>query len=92
MVSRLLRMLREQEEFGNLGQPIDLFEHGLQTATRALRGGEDEEIVVMSLLHDVTESIAPKNHGGAMAAILEPFLSPKATWILKHQATKHSST
>ena len=84
MAARFLRMLKEQQELGKLGQPIDLYEHGLQTATRTLRAGEEEEIIVMSLLHDLTESLAPKNHGGAMAAILEPFLSPKVSWILRH--------
>jgi predicted HD phosphohydrolase len=66
-----------------LAQPVDLMEHNLQTATRALRAGEPEEVVVASVLHDVTESIAAKNHGGVMAALLEPYVSPKITWMLR---------
>jgi predicted HD phosphohydrolase len=58
-------------------------EHALQTATRALQAGEPEEVVVASLLHDATESISAKNHGGTMAAILEPYVSPNITWMLR---------
>ena len=46
------------------GLPIDLCEHGQQTASRAVRAGEDDELVTISLLHDITETISAKNHGG----------------------------
>jgi len=83
MLRTFNRMLHEQK--GNsLGQPVDLFTHGLQTATRTYRAGEEEDIVVMSLFHDVTESIVAKNHGGAAAALLEPYVSPKAIWMLRN--------
>ena len=40
----------------------------------------------MSLLHDMTETTATKNHGGVAAAFMEPYLSPKVTWMLqKHE-------
>merc|ERR1712183_1099481 len=68
----------------NLGQPVDLMEHGLQTATRAYRGGESADIIVMSLFHDMTESIVAKNHGKAVAAMLEPYLSERALWMVEH--------
>ena len=67
-----------------LGYGVDLYEHGLQTASRAFRGGEAEEVVVMSLLHDVTELIQPKNHGGVVAEMLSPWLSPDTTWMLRY--------
>ena len=79
---RLLKML-ESQKGDRLGQPIDLFEHGLQTASRAYRGGESEEMVVVSLLHDLTETIVSKNHGGVVAALLEPWISPKLRWMLE---------
>jgi predicted HD phosphohydrolase/alpha-ketoglutarate-dependent taurine dioxygenase len=82
LATTLMDMLRSQHGVF-LAQPVDLMEHNLQTATRALRAGEPEEVVVASLLHDVTESIAAKNHGGVMAALLEPYVSPKITWMLR---------
>jgi predicted HD phosphohydrolase/alpha-ketoglutarate-dependent taurine dioxygenase len=82
LATTLLDMVRKQHGIF-LAQPVDLMEHALQTATRALRAGEPEEVVVASLLHDATESIAAKNHGGVMAALLEPYVSPKITWMLR---------
>jgi len=84
LAERLLAMLDSQEATGTLGQPVTLREHGLQAATRAVRAGEDDDIVVMTLLHDVLESTTAVNHGGMAAAMLEPFLGEKATWILRH--------
>ena len=66
-----------------LGQPIDLYEHGVQTASRALRAGESDELVVVSLLHDISETIASKNHGSVVAALLEPYISEEAQWLLR---------
>lgn len=47
----------------NIGNLVDLYEHSLQTATRALRDGADEETVVCALFHDVGEVLTPANHG-----------------------------
>jgi len=49
-------------------------DHCLQTATRALRDGKDEEYVAVALLHDIGESLGPFNHGEVIAAILKPFI------------------
>ena len=38
---------------------------------------------MVSLLHDLTETIVSKNHGGVMAAMLEPWISPKLRWMLE---------
>ena len=57
-VQRVLDMLRAQQgEHAELGAPIDLFTHGLQTATRAHAAGESVDIVVAALLHDIGEVI-----------------------------------
>lgn len=47
----------------NIGNLVDLHEHSIQTATRALRDGADEETVVCALLHDIGEVMAPICHG-----------------------------
>ena len=83
MVNNFLKML-EAQSGKMLGQSVDLKEHALQTASRAFRDNQSSDIVVMSLFHDMTESIASKNHGHAAAGFLEPYVSPKAIWMLKH--------
>jgi hypothetical protein len=59
-------------------------DHCLQTATRALRDGADEELVVVALFHDVGESLGPLNHGEVAAAVLRPFVSDDNYWLLAH--------
>jgi predicted HD phosphohydrolase len=39
------------------GFPVDRMTHSLQTATRALRAGRDEEYVVCALLHDIGDTL-----------------------------------
>jgi predicted HD phosphohydrolase len=61
---------------------ITRFDHCVQTATRALRDGKDEEYVVVALLHDACETIGPFNHGEVIASILRPFISRDNWWML----------
>ena len=65
-----------------MGSQVDRFEHCLQTATRALRDGADEEIIVCALLHDIGDDLAPYNHGRVAASILEPYISEHNAWML----------
>ena len=83
-VQRVLDMLRAQRgKHSELGGPVDLFQHGLQTATRAHRAGESVDIVVAGLLHDIGELFVPENHGDVAAAILAPYLEPAVTKVLQ---------
>ncbi|HIG24437.1 MAG TPA: HD domain-containing protein [Acidimicrobiia bacterium] len=66
------------------GYQIDRFEHSLQSATRALRNGESDEMVVAALLHDVADPIAPLNHSAVAADILKPYVSDRTEWIIRH--------
>ncbi|MDP2379712.1 MAG: HD domain-containing protein [Pseudohongiella sp.] len=66
------------------GFPVDRFEHCLQTATRAHDGGEDEEYVVVALLHDIGDTLGTYDHGEIAAAILKPFVSEANHWLLRH--------
>lgn len=68
----------------DLGYPVDRYVHSLQTATRALRDGADDEMVVCALLHDIGDTLAPVNHGPMAAAILAPYISPLNTWLIEH--------
>ena len=66
------------------GYAISRQQHALQTATRALRDGADDELVVAALLHDLGDALAPHNHGEFAAAILRPYVSVRTGWIVKH--------
>ena len=65
------------------GYQISRLEHSLQSATRAYRNGENEEMVVAALLHDIGDELAPMNHSEYAAAILKPYVSEKIHWIVK---------
>jgi predicted HD phosphohydrolase len=66
------------------GYAVDRLTHSLQTATRAQRDGRDDEYVVCALLHDIGDTLACFNHADLAATILEPFVSEKNHWIVKH--------
>ena len=67
-----------------LGYHVDRCEHSLQTATRAFRDGADEETVVVALLHDIGDLLAPENHGDLAAAVLKPYVSEANHWLVRH--------
>lgn len=67
-----------------LGYQIDRYQHSLQTATRAQRDGADEETVVVALLHDIGDVLAPWNHSDLAAAILQPYVSADNHWLVQH--------
>jgi len=66
------------------GFPIDRYQHSLQTATRALKDGRDEEYVVCALLHDIGDTLGCMNHFDIAAAILKPFVSEANLWMVQH--------
>lgn len=66
------------------GYAVDRLTHSLQSATRAHRDGRDEEYVVCALIHDIGDTLASTNHADLAATILEPFVSEKNHWIVKH--------
>ena len=68
---------------GLLGYQVDRYEHSLQTASRALRAGEGEEIVVAALLHDIGDALAPENHAELGAAVLRPYVARHTAWMLE---------
>jgi len=80
---RVLELLRSLDRDDTCYR-VTRYEHSLQTATRALRDGADDELVVCALLHDVGDLIAPDNHGGFAAAILEPYVSERNAWVVRH--------
>ena len=65
------------------GYQVSRLEHSLQSATRALRAGECEEMIVAALLHDIGDELAPMNHSEYAASILKPYVSEKTHWIVE---------
>jgi predicted HD phosphohydrolase len=80
---RILRHL-ELLEGDTGGYAVDRLTHSLQSSTRALRDGRDEAYVVCALIHDIGDTLASVNHSELAAVVLEPFVSEKNHWIVKH--------
>ncbi|MBU2712063.1 HD domain-containing protein [Zooshikella harenae] len=80
---RIIKALKRLEHTLG-GYQINRLEHSLQSATRAFRNGETEEMVIAALIHDIGDDLAPWSHSEMAAAILRPFVSDKIYWIIKH--------
>jgi len=68
------------------GYPVTRLHHSLQAATRALRDGADDELIVAALIHDIGDELAPYNHQDIAAAIIRPYVREEVTWIVAHHA------
>lgn len=79
---RLFGMLSDLS--GDQAYNLNRRDHSLQAATRALRAGADEELIVITLFHDVGEALGPMNHGEIAASILHPFISEDNYNLLKY--------
>jgi predicted HD phosphohydrolase len=81
-ITALLRQLDAQRE----GFAVTQLAHALQTATRALRAGASEEMIVAALCHDIGTAISLYNHPAIAAEILQPYVSPDVYQIIRtHQ-------
>ena len=70
-VRAMLLSLQERKD----GLEINQLQHGLQTATRALRDHASEEMIVAALCHDIATAISVENHAAISAEILKPYVS-----------------
>lgn len=80
---RILEALKALENTLS-GYRISRLEHVLQSATRAEDDGEDEEMIVAALIHDIGDDLAPHNHSQYAASIIRPYVRPEVTWIIEH--------
>ena len=64
------------------GYPVSRLGHSLQAATRALRDGADEELILAALTHDIGDELAPYNHSEFAAAIVRPYVRAEVSWIV----------
>jgi len=61
--------------------------HVLQSATRALKTGMPEEIIFACLMHDTVHALVKVDHGWWGAQIVEPYVSEKVTFAIRHHQT-----
>ena len=78
-------MLRQLSELV-YGLPVNELEHSLQTATRALRAGAPEEMIMAALCHDIGMAISIENHDSIAAEILKPYVTHETYEMIRtHQ-------
>lgn len=65
------------------GYQVSRLGHSLQTATRAMRDGADDELIVAALIHDLGDELAPYNHAEFAASIIRPYVRAEVTWIVE---------
>jgi len=65
-----------------VGFAVDQLVHSLQTATRAERAGEDVQMVVAALCHDIGKAISIANHPRIAAEILRPYVRPELSHVI----------
>lgn len=83
LADRVLESMRKLDH-SLFGYRVTRLQHSLQTATRALRDGADDDLVFAALLHDIGDEIAPYNHSEMAAAIIRPYVRPEVAWIVEH--------
>lgn len=90
MPERIKAMLLQlQEQAAGFG--VSQLQHSLQTATRALRAGASEELIVAALCHDIGTAISFENHSAIAAEILKPYVSSEVYEIVRaHQDFQRS--
>jgi predicted HD phosphohydrolase len=80
----LLNIMASIADGDPLGVPVNLYTHCLQTATRVLKAGHDDELVVVALFHDLPEAFSDNHHGLLAAQILAPWISERRSWLVTH--------
>jgi hypothetical protein len=63
--------------------------HCLQSATRAMKTGMSEEVILASLLHDTVQTLIKTDHGYWGAQMYEPYVPEKVSFAIRyHQALR----
>jgi hypothetical protein len=61
--------------------------HVLQSATRALKTGMSEEVILACLLHDCVLNLIKPDHGWWGAQLFEPYIPEKCTFAIRYHQT-----
>jgi hypothetical protein len=63
--------------------------HVLQSATRAMKTGMTEEVILACLLHDTAQALIKVDHGWWGAQLFEPYVPEKTSFAIRyHQALR----
>ena len=86
--------LRELSKMPDKPTVLDFFEHRwapgnhvLQSATRALKTGMPEEVILACLLHDVVLGLNRPDHGWWGAQMFEPYVPEKTAFAIRYHQT-----
>jgi hypothetical protein len=66
---------------------FDPANHVLQSATRALKTGMSEDVILACLLHDVVLNMIKPDHGWWGAQLFEPYVNEKVTFAIRYHQT-----
>jgi hypothetical protein len=61
--------------------------HVLQSATRAMKTGMSEEIILGCLLHDTVNNLIKPDHGWWGGQLYEPYVPEKTAFAIRYQQT-----
>jgi hypothetical protein len=61
--------------------------HVLQSATRAMKTGMSEEVILACLLHDCVLSLIKPDHGWWGAQLFEPYIPEKSAFAIRYHQT-----
>jgi len=61
--------------------------HVLQSATRAMKTGMKEEVILACLLHDVVHALIKTDHGWWGAQLFEPYVPEKTSFAIRYHQT-----
>jgi hypothetical protein len=61
--------------------------HVLQSATRAMKTGMKEEVILACLLHDVVLNLIKVDHGWWGAQLFEPYIPEKSSFAIRYHQT-----
>jgi hypothetical protein len=61
--------------------------HVLQSATRAMKTGMTEEVILACLLHDVVLNLIKPDHGWWGAQLFEPYVPEKTAFAIRYHQT-----
>ena len=85
MPNRIISMLEQLKDV-SLGFGTDQLHHALQTATMARRANASDEMVLISLIHDIGKVRNVTNQAQICAEIIKPYVSDDAYHIIRtHQ-------
>jgi predicted HD phosphohydrolase len=69
------------------GEAVDLWTHQVQTAAALVRAGEDDEMVVAGLLHDLGDGrVSEAAHAAWGAALVRGLLGERVAWLIETHA------